>query len=85
MTRSLANLRRARVRIHRQLDKLEPLLAAYRFKLSQPVQCSVVSGPTIVNSSQSIPQCGHSHSIHRSALAIVTHGRPSSSPWRAIM
>ena len=32
--RSLGNLRRARIRIHRQLDKLEPLLAAYHFKLA---------------------------------------------------
>src|SRR5277367_1371992 len=34
MTRSLGNLRRARIRIHRQLDKLEPMLAAYHFKLA---------------------------------------------------
>jgi hypothetical protein len=32
--RSLGNLRRARIRIHRQLDKLEPMLAAYHFKLA---------------------------------------------------
>jgi hypothetical protein len=34
MSVSLANLRRRRIRIHRQLDKLEPLLAAYHFKLA---------------------------------------------------
>lgn len=30
----LAKLRAKRIRIHRQLDKLEPLLAAYHFKLA---------------------------------------------------
>jgi hypothetical protein len=33
--RSLANLRRARIRIHRQLDKLEPLVAGYYAKLAE--------------------------------------------------
>ena len=32
--RSLANLRRARILIDRKLDKLEPMLAAYHFKLA---------------------------------------------------
>jgi hypothetical protein len=30
----LTKLRRARIRIHKQLDKLEPMLAAYHFKLA---------------------------------------------------
>ncbi len=30
----LKKLRAKRIRIHRQLDKLEPLLAAYHFKLA---------------------------------------------------
>jgi hypothetical protein len=34
MTSSLGNLRRKRIRIHRQLDNLEPMLAAYHFKLA---------------------------------------------------
>jgi hypothetical protein len=30
----LKKLRAKRIRIHRQLDKLEPMLAAYHFKLA---------------------------------------------------
>ena len=33
--RSLPNLRKAQIRIHRELDKLEPLLESYRAKLAE--------------------------------------------------
>ena len=40
MTTPLGNLRRKRIRIHRQLDELEPLLAAYHITLA-PVDAQI--------------------------------------------